>query len=590
MRKDIYKHIEYLYKRFSELWNLEEAEINKDPLVKLVLTAIAFETLDIKDRINQSDNKTAALLRDMLLPFNLVRAIPASGVIKIDPNKNIDQTVIIDDKTDFLYEKENDKKEKNSNKKIAYNFKPLIKTALIPVKTRCLFLNNKLYLYENDFSSYCKLSNGISTDKYIWIGLKTSQPLQNLHKTTLFFDFQIHSRKTIYPVRFSLYINEEKIHTCHVSEIPRSEFTNCFNEKHSADALSAAPEIYGIDNSLQLFYINHKNENNLNTDFYPEVFNEIFPGVDLNSMLTEKLLWLKIVIHSPSDYLPSDDFNIFINCVPIVNADSATIYLNRDNPIQRLPEDINKQFLSLLSDNKEDNSSFTIRDFSVERFNQNDLHREVQRLYDRFTTDYYAFKSSLSEGKELNTLKKTVSDLYSSILPEKSNVFTGIYAMLNAKTSKNDIQVTYLYTDGKSANRIPRNEILKIKKKSPYLESEAILLTEIKSGKDEASENEKEYIARYHLQTNNRLVTKEDIRAFCYKELGDELRDVKVFTGAVGTPDRLLRGIIIELQLEAKPQPDEVYYEMIAYSLRTKIEQLSTCVFPIEVKVLQKAI
>ncbi len=585
MRKDIQDHVEDLIRKFAETWNHEDADLQRDPVMKLLTSAIVYETLDIREQIKKSNQETATFFRDLLLPAHLISARPALGILQVRLNKKIDAPVAVTGKMEFLYEKKTGSKEKNNEKKAEYNFIPLIETHLIPAEVKYQLQDNKLFSFI-DGARHPIQKTKHTDDCGVWIGLKAEAGLQSLHRATLFFDFQARSSKTTYPLKVSLQVNDVKRTLLPVSEVNRNQYTSGFNERHSADALCGEIDAFGIDNFLPLYYIEEaENEAPLEPIRYPGKFEALFSKDEREKLFTENLLWLYVDIHSLPGHLPAKEFNVLINCFPVVNAEAQTLFLNPATPIERIPKNPEKQFLSLISDAKEENAAYMIRNFSVERFNPEELRRQVQQLYNRFTTDYFAFKGSLSEGKELNELNKAMSEVYNHLQESKWTAFSGYYAVLKPKADTPGTAVSYLSTDGKAANRIAKGEKLGIRKNLPYVEPLAVLVTETFGGKDEATEKERQVLSRYHILTGNRLVSKEDLRAFCHKELGSELQSVQVVNGAVATPNGLSRGIILDIRLTPRPVPDEAYNEIIAHSLRIKIESLSAFVFPLEIRV-----
>ena len=571
MRNDIYEHIEKLIREFSEIWGHEDTDVSKDPVIKLLLAAMAFETLDIKQEIKKTDKNTATFFRDMILPFEYTRARPALSISHIKLNDKQNETIIIDGKANLIYEK----KGKNDKEKYIYNFKPLIKTPLIPAEIKFRLQNNNLYEYsKKGKKALTKTREHTSQD--IWLGIKLKEGFQDINSFSLYFDYQLRSATTVYPFNLTLDIQDVNIPVKHITELDRKQFVSGFNAEQSADALYGDVDFFGIDNSMLLFYVDVRDSFIPETRLYPEVFNRFFQEKELTNFFSEELLWLHIHIYGN---LPHADTEIYLNCCPVVNVEEETVYLNLSNPIERLPQNTQKQFLSLLTEQ----NGFILRDFSTERFNPQQLQNQIQELYNRFMTDYYAFKSCLSEGKELNILNKAMRDIYAHMLSEKTDTFTGYYAVFSPDSGTQNIPVTFLYTDGKNANRIGKGEKLSLKKAVPGIDG-ATMIMESVGGKDEAGSKEKEYIAHYRLLSGNRLVTKEDMKAFCFKELGKELQSASVTTGAVGTPNGLSRGIIIDLLLMNQEQDDE-YKLLLSNSLRLKIEQLSTSVFPVEIRV-----
>jgi len=77
-----------------------------------------------------------------------------------------------------------------------------------------------------------------------------------------------------------------------------------------------------------------------------------------------------------------------------------------------------------------------------------------------------------------------------------------------------------LITSGEAANGIKKGEAA-TKVSSPLNKQKTKLLCDTTGGRNSiTNELQKEDIAKYYIQTKDRIVTLADIRAFCYKEIG----------------------------------------------------------------------
>ena len=81
----------------------------------------------------------------------------------------------------------------------------------------------------------------------------------------------------------------------------------------------------------------------------------------------------------------------------------------------------------------------------------------------------------------------------------------------------------------------------------------------------------------YNLLTKDRLVTSSDLKAFCYRELQNKIRNVSVKK----VSEQI--NITIQLKEDTKLAPEEItYYEML---MQQKIKVRSLHCIPVDVKI-----
>lgn len=592
MKNDVRKQADILLKKASELWKLDGQVQDMDPVIKLLFSALVYETLQIRDQIDASHRQIASVFRDATLPYHLISAQPAFSIIQARLDAKQKESYLLNGNVDFVYEKEVKQKGKTKPEKQLISFKPVADTAIIPAEVEYQFIGETLFTFKKGVKVPLHKSL-YPCEKEIWLGLKTAAPLQDLNRASIFFDIPFISETTTYLPEISLTAGEKRLQLVHSSDLEQIDISVNLNNELEADRLAGGADHLRkmlIENALPLYYIRQPEQEKepLKQRHYPDEFKSMFPESVL-STFTNDLLWLKITFHSGVYYLVDKEFDVLINTVPVLNIEKETVTLTENNPIVKLPKNDYKQFLGLLNHPAQDkfsrNPPFILRNFDVERFNPEDLKRQIERLYDRFSSDYYAFKGLLSEGKEMNDLHKAMNELYHHFSNAKSGMYAGYYAMLTPNSDKKhkSIPLPYLCTDGEKANGMKSGEKLTVK--NAFLAKEALCVVTSYGGRSEATENEREYITRYQSLTQNKLVTKEDMKAFCRKELGDKLQSVQVSNGAINTPSGLSRGIIVKISLVENEPQEYAYLQLLAHGIRKKIENLSTGVFPVEVRI-----
>ena len=214
--------------------------------------------------------------------------------------------------------------------------------------------------------------------------------------------------------------------------------------------------------------------------------------------------------------------NICINSFPVVNVNKKQFALTPSKPIVKIADD-NDFFMNLVGeyDTLEEADQFILRRYGCERFGFNELLRLADTLQRRSTTDFYAYQSipALQEGDRIRKLRILLKDII-SIVKKEGNPKTGVYALLkeDAKVELS-IPLTALYTDGAKGNGIVVGASV-VYAPNDFDLGQTRLLTASSGGRDEVvDEEERKMLSHYYSLTKDRIVTRSDLKSFCIKEL-----------------------------------------------------------------------
>jgi hypothetical protein len=229
------------------------------------------------------------------------------------------------------------------------------------------------------------------------------------------------------------------------------------------------------------------------------------------------------------------DYTIQINCLPVVNALKQTVYLTDDEPIKKLSDE-NAAFLHLLYNTNTDThtNDYLIRHFGVERYSQKDLLFQLNDLFNRYISDYYAFRDieELKKGEKLEAIYRTFKELLPVIKKDNDDIHPSVYAILKLgdriDRPTHKVEINYITTHGALANGFKKGE--KPFSTSNFLDKDqTVLITETGGGRnEERNEDNLNHLARYSFLTKDRLLTASDLKAFCYRELQQKIRQVSV--------------------------------------------------------------
>jgi hypothetical protein len=510
--------------------------MENDPVVNLLLSALSYQAYHIHKEIEQYEEKTLKEFSDRIVPFHLIKPLPAFSIIETKLKEGCNEK-IIDETCSFDFV--NSRKQK-------FTFTPLLNTKIINAE-----LENVHRLAEN-----------------VWnVALRLKAPVDNLSGLSFYIDTQ-----EFIDIESIRYEGEELplIKPSQYNELP---FTGWFNNHHLL--LNQNTCLFGtydywmeffLTNTTQLFYIGQYETKK----------------IPLNG---QTHIELEITLSSPVDM---DELKI--NCVPVVNAEKEEITLDARNPIQKLSSDTN-EFLNLLCSNNEDEKNIEnvfIRQYGVERYNSNQLFEQLQEILYKYNSDYYVFQDirELKNTDKLENLQNIIDEIRTIVAKsEEKKTKEHYYAILKRNNNETKrINLKYLTTAGASANGIKKGE--KTTKTHIAIDNnKTTLLIETKGGNNSVnSEIQKENISKYYFQTKDRLITPADIiifiKTFYYGEtkLGDETENIAV------KPQNEYVDIIIQLKNDTSI--NDADKKQLSEILKTKITLKSSGILPFRVRIL----
>ena len=510
--------------------------MEKDPVIDLLLSSLSYQAFLIQKDIEQFEEKTVRNFRDCVIPYQLIKPIPAFSIVETNTidisEKTVDETCV------FEFKK--------------LKFVPLLKTKII---------NSNLKIVEQQ-------------DNVIIVELELVNPVESLSGLSFFIDTDENIK--IESIKISNY-ELPLIMPSHFNELP---FTKWFNNSHLFSEQNYF--LYGsydywqeifLTNSCKLYYISEYDAKEIHLNGNTNIELEI----TFNSIL------------EASDKLK-------INCIPVVNVENKEITLDSRNPVCDLSSGVG-EFLNLWYDKEEEKNikeyadSFVIRQFGIERYNPKQLLEQMEEIISRYNSDYYAFQSikGLKNSDITKKMQEIIDDTYEIVSKEfednKNKV--SYYAVLKkSKLDNKSVTVNYLTTFGELGNGVKTEE--KVTKTPIFIDrKKTSLLLETKGGKNGIiDESQKDDITKYYFQTKDRLITPADIkifiRTFYYKNfiLNDEVENIII------KPEDGY--IAVSIKLHENSLLKETTGELLSLSeiLQNKILLKSTGIMPYKVYII----
>jgi hypothetical protein len=357
---DYYKEIK---QNIIDHWSKEGLSVRNmenDPVVNLLLSALSYQAYHIQNKIEQFENKTIKEFRDRTLPYHLIKPVPACALLETKLKEDCHEKIM--DET-CVFEFQNNKKQK-------VTFVPLLRTKVINAELKMAY-----QLEDN-----------------VWrVQLHSAAPITDISELSFYLD--TNKPIEIENITYSGY-RLPLIKPSQYNELP---FTKWFNNAHLAlnqnyylfGAYDYWQELF-LTQDIQIYYVGRCAKKILQNENHD--------------------IELDFTFNKPID---SNNF-IKINSVPVVNVEKVEIEIDERNPVKDLAAD-NGTFLNLLCNEETQHpyDNVIIRQFNAERYNSCQLFEQMQEMLYRYHSDYYAFQNNreLKNNDILNNLQHVMEDI-----------------------------------------------------------------------------------------------------------------------------------------------------------------------------------
>lgn len=560
LQKRINDVIEHLQSMMSEPIDYQLM----DPIAKMMLVSLLYETQKIHDVIDDFDQKLIDRFCEDFIPMQQVEAMPALAVVSPMFKKNKDgECIQIGSGVSFTY------KEKSS--KTAISYLPLFKNMLVPYEDIYVLTQNRLTSKKHSYEIQMEKPNTF------WIGIHTKAEIESLEG----FSFFLNKKDNVYPQAISVIgSSAESIGFSTMNRMEDIEMLEPFDAQQVSTKFLSIIEYWKErlqelpDGVLVTITDKIRNRDLFKKRAYPRVFQNWLES-DVLNCFNEETLWLQVEF--PENYIVNDDCEVILNAIPIVNIELNSVTLTQAAPVAKLQKRDDSFFVSVLETSNAahkqgfsmSSEEFVIRDFDAHCYHHGDLYRDIRNLYNHFVEDYYAFieYNGLKDGQDIKRLKELVNKIAKSV-GEKNDKFkfdSGTYVMKNIRQSTNNsvTKISFLTTQGALGNMLDvtvNSDSSKLEcKKLPVIESNVPIVVSASGGKDKATADQRYELIRYYSLTNDRLYTKMDVEAFVRKELiviygKEEFKRIFVNIHIAGTAgrDSLQRGLYVDIEFKDK--------------------------------------
>ncbi|GAA4439725.1 type VI secretion system baseplate subunit TssF [Pontibacter saemangeumensis] len=529
------------------LWNLQEADAdNLDPVIDLLMGACAVEFERTAHQVYASQARILERLAELMVPEVTTSARPAHAIMHAC--SELPSTIV---KKENTFSAEKEVLQGNKTVVLPISLSPATDFTLFDATIICQATKNKIAFYDTPLVKGDSLYAAHEETAYntsLWLGIRINNKIQSLQGFSFFFDWKNNPDKAKFVPLLSL--------TDWVTEGNDVLKTHGGYPKNGNDARRQMIEndmIKPFENhALQVYqnqFVSIQSQSfPLVYSTYPSAFRNIFTDEVLKSF-KDDLLWVEVRFPEGISLQAIDDVYCSLNCFPVMNrkhhAGNRPYSLSPNLNI--IPLLIDEHFMSVsrvytasreyqaVSVDKRremEDGIYSVKQSGVSRFDQRDAEALLHYLYELMRDESGTFKAfgNYALNSEIKGLEQSLTRLKMHFINKPLHQSTKCHLFLNTKLSE-DVWVEFWTSQGEAANLLAAGTKTKPLSPANVKRTTLMLMTPTSGGREPLNESEKVHAFRFALLTRSRIATEEDLKAACFSELGDKLKNVEIKKG-----------------------------------------------------------
>lgn len=579
-----------LVKRCAELWGIDDSQTDHfDPLVKLLAEACSVEFEKVGQEIQHTELRLMTRLAGILSPESHNGPQPATAIVQARP---VEAMGWIDPDNQLVGKRLNPRKGEPSEVYFSAIARyPLVNAAIVNYASP-----SGLYSIEKGTRTLTAKANPVpGNNQCLWVGIEADPGITSWNGFRFYFDWMADPMEYQYR-----------------EFLPATSWHGNGNRIRSQAGLGneeADDAVLLYDNSfIRITSDDSWDKGALKTQAYPSEFEDWFDTRTLQT-LKKPLVWVKVQWPAAYPQAGFEQLHVTLNAFPVQNKQlnkityrlqpglngialpTADAFMGVHTVINQKNQVYTASEKNLYTEDGETPRVYTLRQQGIGRFDKRDARAILYQLMELLRDEVTAF-AAIGEDFLASILREIAQNMarVEQKLGIKKASETTAQPFLVIRSDKNPdvLFITYWSTLAEQANGLPTGSRLQSYSASGISNSDIITLTRSAGGK--AKPDEMEYVRelRKNIVTRNRLVTLEDIRAFCNAELGNRLRKIQVKPHFM--PGKMAgQGFVRCIQIGLTPAGTAAMTTDWAREcelLQLKISKLSTGMYPVQVVTL----
>ncbi|MGX5855841.1 type VI secretion system baseplate subunit TssF [Dyadobacter jiangsuensis] len=594
-----------LIRRCAELWGIDDAQTDHfDPLVRLLVEACSVEFEKVGQEIEHTELRLMTRLAEILSPETHNAPQPATAIVQARPQE---PRGWIEPENQLTGKRTNARKGETTE----VHFAPTDRYPLVNATIAQYATPQGLFVVEKGNKTLtAKTLPQPGGEQSIWLGLEVEPGITSWEGFRFYFDW-----------------------AGAPAEYQYREFLQAANWQWNNKTL---PVLHGlqdnaVDDSILIYHNSFVRINSddswekgkLKAEPYPDAFENMFDTRTLQS-LKKPLTWIQITWPAIFPAAGFEQMNVSLNAFPVQNKQLNKITYRLQTGLNGIALPSGDAFMGIQSVVNQKNQAYaasekslytdeetpsnagtsqlggspagaarvyTLRRQGIGRFDKRDARAVLYQLLELLRDEVTAFNAIGEDflASILREIAQNMARIEQKLGTKKASETTAQpFLVIRGDKTPDVLFISYWSTLAEQANGIPAGTRLQSYAASGVSGTDITMLTRSSGGKSRPDEGDYVNQLRKNIVTRNRLVTLEDMRAFCTAELGDRLRKVQVKPHFM--PGKMPgQGFVRCLQIgltPASPARGSDDWARECELLQLKVSRLSTGMYPIQVLTL----
>ncbi|MEO5682174.1 MAG: hypothetical protein ABIQ88_06000 [Chitinophagaceae bacterium] len=612
-----------MLKNAARAWGYSEteSESNFDPLVSMLLSACSIELEKISGEIQGSRARVLERLVQLLSPDAFTGALPAHSVACATP---VETTLeIAEDAQYYITRKIPAVSESEDPVSKDVFFSPTGNFRLNKAAVRFMATGRNLYRVSGNITKELIAQSDSGKDlpaNTLWLGI--DEPGTSLKNSLFHFDLRNEAQKQLFYhqlPRAGWYWNDQLI-----PHAPGYGNHGVSGEQLDLETvLNREDDVSGkIKKQVNAFYkpyfITLLDQDDIaagkDNSVLSAIVAETFTGKGATPLQQQPLRWICIDFPQTISSQLLQDVVCVMNCFPVVNRRLHDITYRLQELVNIIPLQTDDLFLDLETVSNDEDKILNTRNFrekedeafgvlmrngGVGRFDERDAASIVNYLVQLLRDESAAFSTLGNDfmNSEMKQIQQLINKLEQRLFSRQQPREQVPYLMVrnHAKTPWQNIFLRYWSTCGAEGNHIKAGTQLRLYKGSSIEGNQVLLVTTSMGGRNKLGTTDSVLAYKSALLSKDRLITTEDIKAFCHYQLGGRVKKIEIQKGMMIHPDQqqgFLKTIDVKISMGRKEYDDMREKGEIGFwvdNLQLLLEEKSVALLPYRVFIDQAA-
>jgi hypothetical protein len=592
-----------MLRHMAALWGVKNTDA-LDPLVKLLVEVMTGEMQKTYHEIHDFENRVLGKIASLMTPGHLSAPYCAHAIAYAQP---VEESLVLAQHHHFVFKK------KSQNEKeglLDVFFTPVDDIQLVNGNVKYVVTGNRGFAMDENLQKSIVLNGNAQSPptSTIWLGVEMGEKTRGIDHLHFYFDFKNTENKQ--PLFSILQNSAWEIDKHPISTVKGLLFENRKESDKEEAVFSDYDPMLVIEKEIKQLYhsqfitiVDKKGQLALQDvkQNYPAEFGQVFNHSEL-AKFNEKLLWIKITPPTTIEEKKLFDLFVCMNAVPVINRGLKEVvhrfkgltniipihtdYFEYFVAVKSLMDAENRVYkqIPFVQQETMETSTYYVRKSGTERIDSRSAKEYLSYLVELIRDESVAFSSYGQDtvGNLLKEADKLMAQIEQRVkMNKESHSDFYHYVTLEFKGQQESVFFRYWITNSGYANAIHAGSRLLPYKGSEVKSKSVLLLTTTRGGKKPMDAARHMDAYKYSLLTHNRILTIEDIRAFCLHELGDKIEKLEIRKGMMQS-SRPKEGLVrcVDILLSKKTQGasrwlGEDEWSLLIQETKSKIEMLS---------------